>query len=101
MRQAYALTPQIWLSLTAVIFLLALTLQAWRHRQVAGAIPFAIACLFATFWAAGSVLEYAALELATKIFWFKFQTFFQLSSTTAATCFVLEYAWPGRWLTRR
>lgn len=101
MDHSYAFTPQIWLSVLAVIFLLALVVQAWRHRDVAGAIPFAIGCLFATFWAGGSVMEYAAIELGTKIFWFKFQTVFQLPATAAVTCFVLEYAWPGRWLTRR
>lgn len=101
MDQSYAFSPQIWLSVLAVIFLLALAAQAWRHRQVAGAVPFAIGILFATLWAAGSVMEYMAVELGTKIFWFKFQAFFQLASTTSITCFVLEYAWPGRWLTRR
>jgi signal transduction histidine kinase len=101
MDQFFAFTPQSWLSIFAVIFLLALAASAWRHRRVAGAIPFAIGCFFATLWAAGSVMEYAAVELATKIFWFKFQTVCQLPATTAITCFVLEYAWPGRWLTRR
>lgn len=101
MDRSYTFTAQTWLSILAVIFLLALTVEAWRHRQVAGALPFAIGCLFGTLWAAGSVMELAAVELATKIFWFKFQTVFQLSATTATTCFVLEYAWPGRLLTRR
>ena len=101
MDQSYAFSPQIWLSVLAVIFLLALAAQAWWHRQVAGAVPFVIGCLFATLWAAGSVMELVAVNLTTKIFWFKFQTIFQLPTTTAMTCFILEYAWPGRWLTRR
>lgn len=101
MDQSYAFTAQSWLSNLAVIFLLALAARAWRHRHVAGAIPFAIGCLFATLWATGSVMEYAAVAPGLKIFWSKFQTVFQLPSTTAMTCFVLEYAWPGRWLTRR
>jgi PAS domain S-box-containing protein len=52
-------------------------------------------------WLAGSVLELAALDVTTKIFWFKFQAVWQLPAATASTCFILEYAWPGRWLTRR
>ncbi|HSN93858.1 MAG TPA: histidine kinase N-terminal 7TM domain-containing protein [Anaerolineaceae bacterium] len=101
MNQSYAYTPLIWLSVLSVLLLLALAVQAWRHRRVAGALPFAIGGLFATFWAAGSVMEFAALDFATKLFWFKAQTIFQLPATVAITCFVLEYAWPGRWLTRR
>jgi len=60
-----------------------------------------IASLFAAAWAIGSLLEAAAVELGTKIFWFKFQAVVQLPMIVATTCFVLEYAWPGRWLTRR
>lgn len=101
MDQSYAYTPQIWLSVLSVLFLFGLAFLALRHRHVAGAVPFAIACLFSTLWAACSVLEYSAVDFATKLFWFKAQVFFKLPATTAITCFVLEYAWPGRWLTRR
>ena len=72
-----------------------------RRSSIPGAIPLMIGCLFGAAWAAGSVMEYAALDLATKIFWVKFQTACQLPAATMITCFVLEYAWPGRWLTRR
>ena len=64
-------------------------------------LPFSIACLFSALWAVGSVLEIGAVEAETKIAWYKFQLLWQLPSATAITCFVLEYAWPGRWLTRR
>jgi len=101
MDQSYAFSPQSWLSILALIFLLVLAANAWKRRRVAGAIPFAIGCLFAALWAVGSVMEFTALEPSTKLFWFKFQTAFQLPATTAITCFVLEYAWPGRFLTRR
>lgn len=60
-----------------------------------------VACLFAAVWAAGSVMEYAAVDLVTKINWFTFESFTQIPIVIAVTCFVLEYAWPGRWLTRR
>lgn len=101
MNQSYLYNPNIWLSVLSVLFLFALAVVALRHRRVAGAFPFAIACLFATLWAVCSVLEYSAVDFATKLFWFKAQVFFKLPATTAVTCFVLEYAWPGRWLTRR
>jgi PAS domain S-box-containing protein len=97
----YVYTPSLWPSVFTVLLLVALAVFSWRRRKAPGALPFMFACLFATLWAAGIVLEVAAVELETKIFWFKFQSAFILPSATAITCFVLEYAWPGRWLTRR
>ena len=47
------------------------------------------------------MLEAAAVDPGTKIFWLKFVTLWQLPLVTAATCFVLQYAGLGRWLTRR
>ncbi len=97
----YAYTPTIWPSFLTALFLLAMAYYAARRRSVPGVLPFMFACLFSAVWAAGSVMEYAAVDLAPKIFWIKFQTACQLPAATAATCFVLEYSWPGRWLTRR
>ena len=101
MTPGYAYTPYIWPSFCTVVFLSVLAIYSWQRRSVPGAIPFAIGCLFAAFWAAGAMMEYAALDIETMIFWFKFQALWRLPTTTASLCFVLEYAWPGRWLTRR
>jgi len=68
---------------------------------VPGALPFAIGSVFTALWAVGSVMEYAAIDLEVKLTWVKFQAVWQLPATTAITCFILEFAWPGRWLTRR
>lgn len=101
MNVAYALTPAVWLSLFVSLFLLILSVYSWNRRSVPGALPFAVGSLLAALWAAGSAMEYAAVDETTKIFWFKFQSVLQLPATTAIACFVLEYVWPGRWLTRR
>jgi signal transduction histidine kinase len=101
MNRHYAYSPSIWPSLLTVFFLLAMAYYSSRHRSVPGVFPYFIALLFASAWAAGSVMEYAAVDLEAKIFWVKFQTAWQLPSVTAVTCFALEYAWPGRWVTRR
>ena len=66
-----------------------------------GALPFAMGSFFTALWAVGSVMEYAAIDPEAKIAWVKFQAIWQLPATTAITCFILEFAWPGRWLTRR
>ncbi len=101
MSSNYAYTPTIWPSVFTVLLLIALSLYSGRRRSVPGALPFAIGSLFAALWAFGSVMEVAAVEVQTKIFWFKFQGVWQLPTATATTCFILDYAWPGRWLTRR
>ena len=101
MNGLYSYTNSIWPSFFTVLLLIALGIFTWRRRSVPGALPFAIGCLFAALWAAGSVMEAASVEFQTKIFWFKFQAALILPTATASTCFVLEYAWPGRWLTRR
>lgn len=97
----YAYTPNIWPSVFTTFLFIVLAVFSWLRRSVPGALPFMIACLFGAAWAAGSVMEYAALDLTTKIFWVKFQAAWQLPSVTALTCFILEYTWPGRWLTKR
>ncbi len=97
----YTYTPNIWPSLLTVLLLLTLAIYSGRKRSMPGAVPFAIGCLLAALWVAGSVLSYAAVDVGAKIFWYKFESIWQLSASTAITCFVLEYVWPGRWLTRR
>jgi signal transduction histidine kinase len=101
MSGSYAYTPPIWPSFLTVLLLVALAIFSWRRHAVPGARVFAVSCLLAVPWAAGSVMEAVAVDAADKIFWFKFQSVWQIPVATALTCFVLEYAWPGRWLTRR
>lgn len=101
MSLPYSYTPQIWPSLFTLFLMLAMALYSSRRRSVPGVLPYIFGVLFAAAWAAGSVMEFAAVDLATKIFWVKFETASQLPAATTVTCFILEYAWPGRWLTRR
>jgi PAS domain S-box-containing protein len=97
----YAFTPHIWPSIIAVLLLIGLAAYSLKNRGVPGAIPFAIACLFALLWSLALVFEFLAVDLEAKIFWRKFEVVWQLPSATAITCFLLEYARPKRWLTRR
>ncbi|MCA9971342.1 MAG: PAS domain-containing protein [Anaerolineales bacterium] len=94
-------TSSIWLSLLTAVFLLTLAVYSGRRRSVPGALPFMIGALFAAFWVLGISLEYAAADMAAQIFWRKVQIVCALPATTAITCFILDYVWPGRWLTRR
>ncbi len=97
----YAYTPSVWPAVLTVLLFAVLSIFAWRRRSMPGAAPLTIAFLFAAVWSAGSVMEVAAVDLATKIFWFKFQAAWKLPTVSAITCFILDYTWPGRWLTKR
>jgi PAS domain S-box-containing protein len=97
----YAYTPYIWSPVCTVFILLILAVYGWRRRSVPGALAFAAGSLLAAIWVACSALEYSAVDMAAKIFWLKARCIWQLPATTAITCFLLEYVWPGRWLTRR
>jgi PAS domain S-box-containing protein len=97
----YAYTPFFWPSAGMVFLLLGLAAYSWRQHRVPGAIPLMIGSLFAAAYAAGSMMEYMAVSIETKIFWSQFQSCAQSPIVFAVTCFILEYAWPGRWLTRR
>ena len=102
MNLPYAYIPQIWPPVFTVLLLIALAVYSFHRRHsVPGALPFAISLLFGALLMIGTSLEAAAVTASAKIFWVKFQTAWLLPSITALTCFVLEYAWPGRWLTRR
>ena len=101
MTWPYSYSPDIWLPGFTVFLLIALSVYSWRGRGVPGALPFAIASLFTALWAVGSVMEYAAINPEVKTTWLRIQAIWQLPAATAITCFILEFAWPGRWLTRR
>ncbi len=98
---SYQYTVHIWPSLVTALVVAALAAYAWRQRQVPGARPFAIGCLLAVLWAIATALEAAAAQDATRVIWTRVAASLQLPSITAVACFLLEYVWPGRWLSRR
>jgi PAS domain S-box-containing protein len=101
MSGGYAYTPSIWPTACTILFLIGLAVYAGRRRSVPGAVPFMVACLFTALIATNLLMTYLAVDPETKIFWFRLVAASLLPSSTAITCFILEYAWPGRWLTRR
>ncbi len=101
MTTLYLYTPAVWPPLAAAIFLVALSLYSWRRRRVPGALQLVANGLFGILVLLGLAFEAAAIAPATKIAWYKFQVAWELPFATTATCFILEYTYPGRWLTRR
>lgn len=101
MDAIYSFTPGIWPFFLMVLLLLILSAYSWRRRRVPGALPFAAVSLLVALWVVGSGLENTATAIGAKIAWSKFQAAWQLPAVTVMLCFVLDYTWPGRWLTRR
>jgi signal transduction histidine kinase len=97
----YAYTPHIWPSVLTIMLLAVLAVNAWRRREMPGALWLVIYCLFGMAFLAAKVIEFLAVDFETKIFWFNVGHPWWLPGTTALTCFILEYTWPGRWVTRR
>jgi PAS domain S-box-containing protein len=101
MNWSYAYDTHVWPALVTIAGAILLGGYAWRHRNMPGASFFAISCLLAIIWVAGSIGQAIAIDIPARIFWFKFQGVWQLPTLTCVTCFVLGYAGFGRWLTRR
>jgi signal transduction histidine kinase len=97
----YQYTPAIWPSIFTIMLLTILAVYAWRRRNLPGALWFVIYCLLGVAFLAAKVIEFLAVDFQTKIFWFNVEYPWWLPGTTALTCFVLEYAWPGRWVKPR
>ena len=101
MNWHYAYTSHIWPSIFTLVLLIALAVFSWRRRDLPGALLFFVYCLLALPFLAAKVIGYLAVDFETKIFWFNVEYPWWLPGTTAMTCFILEYAWPRRWVTRR
>jgi signal transduction histidine kinase len=101
MHWHFQYTPAIWPSMFLVMLLTVLAVYAWRRRNVPGALWLAIYCLFSLFFLTAKVIEFLTVDFEMKIFWFNIEYLWLTPGTTAMTCFILEYVWPRRWVTRR
>ncbi len=97
----YQYTPAIWPSIITIILLTVLAVYAWRRRNLPGALWLVIYCLFGLLFLAAKVIEFLAVDFEAKIIWFNAEYLWLTPGTTALTCFILEYVWPRRWVTRR
>jgi PAS domain S-box-containing protein len=101
MNWAYTYTPDIWPALITLALLICLGTYSWQRRHIPAARFFTMACVFGGLWTLGVILELSALNASSQIFWKKFQAIWHLPSAAIITCFVLQYAGLGRWLTPR
>jgi len=101
MPGTYVYTPAIWPPLVTAVFMVAIGFYAWRHRDVPGGKPFLGMSVASVLVLMCLAFEAAALPLETKLAWQKSQFVLLSAASIAVTCLVLDYAYPGRWLTRR
>ena len=101
MPEGYAPTSAIWLPLAGAVFAVGMVLYCWRRRDVPAVGQLLYVFAFTALYCLASTLGAAATSPETKITWFKVSQASLLPMLTAGTCFVLEYVFPGRWLTRR
>ncbi len=101
MTWSYVCDTHVWPALVTIAGAIFLGSYAWRHRKMPGARFFAISCLLVFIWVAGSIGQASTIDIPGRIFWLKFQGVWQLPTLTCITCFVLDYAGFGRWLSRR
>jgi len=83
---------------TFVSFVLAV--YAWINRETIGAKAFSLLMLGIAIWAGGEILVVSSVELASKVFWVKFQYIGIVIVPVSWLLFALQYAQKDRWLTR-
>lgn len=101
MAGVYVYTPAIWLPLAAVVFLVAIGLYAWQHRDVPGGKPFVAMSAITIPILLSIAFEAAAVAPETRLAHQKLQFILIIVVITPVVSMVLDYAFPGRWPTRR
>src|SRR5512133_3982506 len=94
-------TPLIWPMLASAAFGAMLAVLGWRRRRTPGAKAFVVLMFSGSAWGLASALGSSAVDEADKAFWFQVEAVFAAICAVPSLCFALEYAYPGRWVTRR
>lgn len=98
---SYTYRPDVWPAIVTFGLVVFLGQYSWRRRHIAGARTFAVACALCGIWALGAILEISAISVPGQIFWHKAQAALLPTIATAVTCFILQFAGLGRWLSLR
>ncbi len=100
MRFQYS--PYVLPLLAAAILSGGMTFYVWRHRRVSGGvIPLFCLTIAITVWSIGYALEIAGADLATKVFWGKFQYIGIVSIPLFWLIFALTHTYQSRRFSHR
>lgn len=78
-----------------------LALYTWKNRRTAGATPFAIMMFILFEWGTSYILELAAVDIQTKIFWSIFKFGGVVATPVAWLTFAFEYTGRKAWVNAR
>jgi PAS domain S-box-containing protein len=99
MLQSFQYTPYaIPLAFAALLSVL-LAFFIWERRNLSSAKPAAALMLTLFAWSTGYMLEFMGVELATKLFWAKFQYFGIVALPVTLFVFALDFSGYKTWLT--
>lgn len=96
----YHFTPNMLLLVIAAGISGALAWYTWRYRRTTGVTPFSLMMLILFQWGTSYILELAATDLPSKIFWAKFMFAGVVATPVAWLIFALEYTGRKQWVTR-
>ena len=97
---SYQFTSNMLPLVIATLISGALSLYTWRYRRTPGVTSFSLMMLILFQWSAAYILELAATELSSKIFWIKFMFAGVVATPVAWLVFALEYTGRKAWTTR-
>jgi PAS domain S-box-containing protein len=78
-----------------------LALYTWRHRRTQAATPFAVQMIVLLQWEISYILQVAATDLATKLFWDKITFLGVVAMPVAWLVFAIEYIGRKSWINTR
>ncbi len=94
-------TPYIFYLLTVTVLSVGLALYSWKHRPVAGTVPFTILMLALAEWSLVYALRLSSVELQAKLLWARLRYLGIVTAPLAWLIFLMEYTGHERWLAPR
>src|SRR5215510_1742150 len=96
----YQFTPNMIPLAAAALISAALAWYTWRHRRTTGAVPFSWMMWILFQWGISYILQLAATDIQSKLFWADFMFIGVVATPVAWLAFALEYTGRKAWMTR-
>jgi len=97
----YVLTPFVIFSAATAVIAAVLAFLFWKRRKISGGTSLFLIAVAVIIWAGGSAMEYAAVDLGTKLAWAKFEYLGSTAMPVLFLIFTLEYSRLDQGLSRR